>query len=156
MQIRRAEQHDLADIIRLLSLKRRRLASFEPLMWRVAPDAEKVSEAFLGYLLQQPTTLAFTAHKDGAMYGCVVAQLQASPPVYAPGGLTCLIDDLAVEDGDLGAQAATALLHHTWGEAKLRGAVQTLVVAAEKDAHIAGALRQADLHPASVWWTKAL
>jgi hypothetical protein len=55
------------------------------------------------------------------------------PPVYDPGGLTCLVDDFVVESPDLWPTVGAALLARATAVAKPRGAVQSVVVCGPHD-----------------------
>jgi GNAT superfamily N-acetyltransferase len=82
--------------------------------------------------------------------------LQDPPPVYAPGGKTLLVDDFAVVEGAEGDTAASALLDAVISEARARGAVQMIVVAAARDARATRWLEEKKLRVASQWWTRTL
>ena len=80
--------------------------------------------------------------------GFLIAQVTDSPPVYDPGGRTCMVDDFVAEPGvafdDLLAEA------RSW--AREQGAVQMVAVVAAADEHKRTALADNDLTVASEWW----
>jgi GNAT superfamily N-acetyltransferase len=82
--------------------------------------------------------------------------LQDPPPVYAPGGKTVLIDDFAVVDAADGDSAASQLLDAVISEARARGAVQIITVAAAQDARASRWFEEKKLRVASQWWTRTL
>jgi hypothetical protein len=71
--------------------------------------------------------IALVHERDEEIDGFVIASLVPAPPVYDPGGLTCLIDDFTVAAPALWPTAGEALLAEVGRRAKARGAVQFMV-----------------------------
>jgi hypothetical protein len=80
--------------------------------------------------------------------------LVPAPPVYDPGGLTCLVDDFMVATPDLSASVGAALLDKAIEHARPRGAVQTVVVCGPHDTPKRAMLIDAGHVVASEWHTK--
>ena len=154
--IRNASASDVAAMAKLIEAKRAMLESFEPVMWRPSATASQMTSAFFTHVLAQPQAIARVADANGAMAGFIIGVLQEAPPVYAPGGKSVVIDDFAVGDSDVAETIGPALLDAAMSEARARGAVQMIVIAAERDARVARWLSEKKLHVASQWWTRTL
>ncbi|HLO04418.1 MAG TPA: hypothetical protein VK191_15010 [Symbiobacteriaceae bacterium] len=89
---------------------------------------------------------------EGRVDGFVIARIVPSPPVYAPGGPTCSIDDFVAPWPAPGNDLLEAAI--AW--AKEQGAAQVVVVTAEKDEAKRAMLAESDLSIASEWWTKPI
>ena len=86
------------------------------------------------------------------MRGFVIGRLVPAPPVYDPAGLTCLVDDFAVESADAWEPVGLRLLRDVSRAAAARGAVQVVVVSGRHDEPKRLALQAAGLVPATEWW----
>jgi GNAT superfamily N-acetyltransferase len=150
--IRAARVEDLEGILNLADAARRRYATYQPVFWRPAADARARQEPYLAALLRDPDVLAYVGLIDGAVVGFAIARLLSAPPVYDPGGLTCLFDDFTVADPELWSGLGVALLHAVHDTARLRGAVQLVVVTATRDTSKRAALAAAGLVSTSEWW----
>ncbi|MFI6476874.1 GNAT family N-acetyltransferase [Nonomuraea sp. NPDC050663] len=153
--IRAALPGDVDDMAKLMARRREQYEHYQPLFWRRAEGAEEGHAAFLTKLVEQPSTISLVAASDG-FAGFVIASLAPSPPVYDPGGPTCLIDDFSVTDDTCWRTVGVALLEAACDEARSRGAVQVVVVCGQADEAKRSALRLAGLTVASEWWTAAL
>jgi hypothetical protein len=91
----------------------------------------------------------------GAFGGFIIAHLTEAPPVYAPGGKTCLIDDFAVT-GDDWSEAGRALMAQAQRVAKSAGAIQAVVVCGHLDEPKRNFLHSEGLTIASEWFVKNL
>ena len=154
--IRMASAADVPAMAKLIEAKRALLESFEPVMWRPSATAGQMTSAFFTHVLAQPQAIARVADANGAMAGFIIGVLQEAPPVYAPGGKSVVIDDFAVADGDLAEAVGPALLDAVMSEARARGAVQMIVIAAARDPRVTRWLEEKKLHVASQWWTRTL
>ncbi len=68
-------------------------------------------------------------HEEGqAIDGFIIGTLVEAPPVYDPGGLTCIVDDFMVARPEDWPTTGAALLGEVSSRAQARGAVQTVVV----------------------------
>ena len=154
--VRMASAGDVQAMAALVATKRQMLESFEPVMWHPSEIAAQITPQFFTHQVVQPNVIARVAEDGGRFLGFAIGVLQDPPPVYAPGGKTLLIDDFAVVEGVDGDAAASALLDAVISEARARGAVQMIVVAAAKDARASRWLEEKKLHVASQWWTRTL
>jgi hypothetical protein len=82
--------------------------------------------------------------------------LTPAPPVYDPGGPTCLIYDFTVASSDLWLAVGLDLVRAVSDAARERGAVQVLVTTAFQDTAKRAALQAGGLGIASEWWTRPL
>jgi hypothetical protein len=85
--------------------------------------------------------------------GFIIGRLTPAPPVYEPGGLTCLVDDFAVEHPDAWTSLGPLLLAELSRIALAQGAVQLVVVTGRHDEPKRRALQGTGLVVASEWWT---
>ena len=154
--IRVASAGDVQAMAALVAAKRQMLENFEPVMWRPSEIAAQMTPQFFAHQVAQPQVIARVAEEGGRFLGFVVGVLQDPPPVFAPGGKTLMIDDFAVAEGADGDAVAPALLEAVMSEARARGAVQIIVVAAAKDARASRWLEEKKLRVASQWWTRTL
>jgi GNAT superfamily N-acetyltransferase len=155
-QIRSATAADLAAITALATAKRRQYASYQPVYWAPAADAEKLHRPYLGKLIDDEDVITLVSESSGAVTGFVIAFIGDAPRVYNPGGRTCQIDDFAVAPGQW-SSAGTLLLQAAIEQAKGRGAIQAVVVSGHLDLEKREALRACGLSIASEWWvTSAL
>jgi GNAT superfamily N-acetyltransferase len=154
--VRMASAGDVNAMTALVAAKRQMLENFEPVMWHPSEIAGQITPQFFTHQVAQPNVIARVAEGGGRFLGFAIGVLQDPPPVYAPGGKTLLVDDFVVVEGDEGDAAASALLDAVISEARARGAVQVIVVAAAKDARASRWLEEKKLHVASQWWTRTL
>ncbi len=73
------------------------------------------------------------------------------PPVYDPGGFTCLVDDFVVQRPEDWPTIGASLLHKVNQHAKDQGAVQTVVVCRRLDEAKRAALASLGLTVVSEW-----
>ncbi|HET8627862.1 MAG TPA: hypothetical protein VFL91_10605, partial [Thermomicrobiales bacterium] len=108
--IRPARPGDAPALADLAALCRRRHQEYQPRFWREAADARARHLPHLARLVADPACIALV-HEDGdTVDGFVIAMLRPAPPVYDPGGPTCLIDDFAVADDARWATVGAGLL----------------------------------------------
>ncbi|HXW46066.1 MAG TPA: GNAT family N-acetyltransferase [Streptosporangiaceae bacterium] len=150
-QIRPATAHDVDAVTELASAKRRQYASYQPVYWAPAADAEKLHRPYLARLIADDEVITLVSESSGAVTGFVIAFIGDAPGVYDPGGRTCQIDDFVVEPGRWSTSGAE-LLRAAAEQAKGRGAVQVVVVAGHLDLEKREALRACGLSIASEWW----
>ena len=156
LTIRSASAADVQAMSQLLAVKREQLETFEPVMWRPSEAAAKLTPAFFAHQLGQPNVIARAAEDSGRMLGFVIGVLQDAPPVFSPGGQSVLIDDFAVSEGPEADAAASGLLDAAINEARARGAIQIIAIAAARDERAVKWLEAKKLHVASQWWTRTL
>lgn len=164
-RIRAASQADVAAMTGLAAIRREQYARYQPVFWRPAADARDKHRAYLARLVadSQVVTLVSeevaseeAASEDGQLTGMLIATLVPAPPVYNPGGLTCQIDDFVVVPAARWTVTGVALLRAGLAEAGRRGAVQAVVVTAQRDSAKREALRSCGLEVASEWWVTPL
>lgn len=153
MTIRPATRADLPAMLDLAERKREQYARYQPVFWRPAPDARERQEPFFAGLMERAIVLV-AEREAGGIAGFVIAQLAPAPPVYAPGGPTCSIDDFALADASEWATVGRALLDAASEAAAQRGAAQTVVVCGHMDEEKRTMLRAAGYAIASEWYTR--
>lgn len=156
MTIREAREDDVPQMVMLSAAKRTEYEAYQPLFWRKASDAEEQQKPFFRSLLTRENVIALVAERGDAVQGFIIATLVGSPPVYDPGGLTCLVDDFTVAAPDLWTGAGKELLEAATQRAKVRGAVQVVAVCGQKDEPKRSLLAEVGCSVASEWWTKPL
>ncbi|MEM8922748.1 MAG: hypothetical protein AAGD35_04530 [Actinomycetota bacterium] len=172
MTVRPARQGDLDAMVALSSGDRARRQLLEPTFWRVHADADERQRAWFELLLHddahrllvsvdgaggnaQPEPAPAAEQPVGAeqatatVDGFVIARAVDAPPVYDPGGRTCLVDDLVVPTLAVAERLMSAV--RRWGDDN--GCTQLVVVTAAADAERRHLLGQSGLHPTSEWWT---
>lgn len=154
--IRTAQPDDIAAMVALAERYRARLETYEPLFWRKAAGSAEAQARFFETLLPRDEVLALVHSGVDSLAGFLIAVLQAAPPVYDPGGLTCRIDDFCVAEERLWPRAGAALLVEACRRAKERGAAQVVVVCPHRDLAKATLLAVEGLSVASAWHTRTL
>lgn len=147
-----ATHDDVHEVAALADAGRREYERYQPVFWRRAHDALRRHRAYLHGLVEAPDHLFLVARQAGRLSGFVIGKLVAAPPVYEPGGLTCVIDDFAVAAPDQWVSVGRDLLHALAQHAGQRGAVQAVVATAQQDHAKRQALETAGLAVASEWW----
>ncbi len=154
MQIRPATAADLDAITVMASSRRRQYSAYQPVFWAPAHNAAEVHKPYLSKLIGEKDVITLVSESSGTLTGFVIASISAAPPVYNPGGLTCQIDDFAVEPGRW-KTAGTQLLQAAIELATSRGAIQAVVVTGHLDLEKREALEACGLSIASEWWVTA-
>jgi hypothetical protein len=154
--IRAAEAQDLDALLELSEVRRREYATYQPVFWRPAPDALAHQRPYLAGLLREQDVLVRVAVAHTVIVGFAIGRLTPSPPVYDPGGPTCLIDDFTVVNPDSWLTVGLDLLRAVSDAARERGAVQVVVVTPSRDTAKRAALEAGGLGIASEWWTRPL
>ena len=70
----------------------------QPGFWRKAADSREKQTPHFERIVGSERVIALVHEQAGTVDGFVIATLVEAPPVYDPGGLTCLIDDFVVAD----------------------------------------------------------
>jgi hypothetical protein len=149
---RPAAQDDIEDVAALAAVRRRDYEAHQPRFWRQAENALARHRTYLHGLVDEPDQIFLVAGDAGRVSGFVIGRLVPAPPVYEPGGLTCLVDDFAVESPDAWTSLGPVLLRDLSRVAHARGAVQLVVVSGRHDEPKRVALQAAGLVVASEWW----
>jgi hypothetical protein len=150
--IRDATDPDLDELVRLSSRARDQLERYEPTFWRRHPDADTTQRSWFGVLLHDPQHVVAVDDVDGQVRGFVIARAADAPPVYDPGGPTCIVDDLVWDSVD----GAHALLDRVNAWAAARGCAQLIVVTAAADDVRKELLEGRGLDAVSEWWRGAI
>lgn len=153
--VRPAMRKDLAAMLDLADAKRQQYTAYQPVFWRPAPEAHERQETFFQHVLEDERALTFVAERAGAVVGFVIGTLITPPPVYAPGGQTCLVDDFCVANDDW-MEIGAALLEAIRTAAYERGAIQIVVISGHLDEAKRAFLVSQELAIASEWWTGPL
>lgn len=155
-KIRRASLEDIPELVMLSEQKRSQYAQHQPIFWRKAENSAQVQSAFFKHLLGQSNALLLIHPGESGLAGFAIGTLIQGPPVYAPGGLTCMVDDYCVASPDLWLTVGEALLQMMAREAQSLGAVQMLVVCGHLDQPERHMLQQTGHSIASEWYVRPL
>jgi GNAT superfamily N-acetyltransferase len=149
--IRKAQASDVDRMVELSEQKRIEYQAYQPTFWRKASNSREKQAPFLTRLIDRDNVIALVHEREGAVDGFLIAALVEAPPVYDPGGLTCLIDDFAVAGADWQG-AGAALLAEASRQAQERSAAQVVVVCGHKDGPKREMLGASGLSIASEWY----
>jgi hypothetical protein len=152
----RAHRDDLEEILQIAEARRQQYVEYQPRFWRPAHDAVDRQGAFFASLLASNDAFLGVARQGGRVHGFALARMVDAPPVYDPGGRSCVVDDFAVADPEDWAKVGPMLLDavRKWGAAS--GAAQLVVVVAQLDGAKRAVLEESQLTIASEWWVGAL
>lgn len=154
--LRTATPADMEAILDLAEARRHQYQEYQPVFWRKAPDSREKQRPFLTALLQRENVFALVHETGSRLDGFLIGAIVPTPPVYAAGGPTCSVDDYCVATPDLWATVGAALLDAAAHEARTRGAVQMVVVTANRDIPKRSMLAEQRYTIASEWWTRPL
>jgi hypothetical protein len=154
--IRAAMPDDVPAMVALSEKYRRQLETFQPVLWRKAEGSAEAQADYFRALLRRDDVLALVHSAVEGLAGFLVATVQSAPPVYAPGGPTCLIDDFCMGEGRYWPKAGAALLSEAMRRARERGAVQVVVICPHHDQAKLALLASEGLTIASEWHTRPL
>lgn len=154
--IRAATGEDLEAILAIADASRRTYATYQPQFWRPAEDAVARQRPYLDALLHDETAITLVAVNRHTLTGFAIGAVAPAPPVYDPGGPTCLLDDSAVADPADWSTTGAALLRAVRRIARQRGAAQIVVITGHMDDGERAMLAAAGLSIASEWWTGVL
>ena len=153
LRIKQATLGDLEGLLRIGDARRQTYAEHQPRFWRPAPDAVDRQRSYVTSLLDDEETFVLAAKGDDAdLRAFAIGRLVPAPPVYDPGGASCVVDDFAVADPDEWPTIGPLLLDALRDWAASRGAAQMIVVTAHLDQPKRAVLRSRDLTLASEWW----
>jgi GNAT superfamily N-acetyltransferase len=155
--VRRAGSNDIEAMVLLAAKKREQYRDYSPTFHRPADDAIELQRPWFEHLVEDDHVGTLVHEdEDGVVDGFLIASLVPAPPVYDPGGLTCLVDDFAVADPSLWAGVGRDLLRKAQAWAQPLGAAQTVVVCGPRDEPKRRMLLDTGLHVASEWLTAEL
>ena len=154
--IRTAEADDIAGMVALSERYRQQLELYQPVFWRRAPGSAAAQAGYFQSLLLRPEVMPIVHQAVTGLAGFLIATLFEAPPVYAPGGLTCTIDDFCVAEELHWPTTGATLLNEAVRRARERGAVQVVVVCPHRDQAKRTLLAAEGLAIASEWHTRPL
>jgi hypothetical protein len=117
-------------------------------------QAVAADRPYLARLVDNEAVITLLSEESATVTGFLIATITDAPPVYDPGGRTCVLDDFAVASGRWTTNGVS-LLRSAIEAAAGRGAVQAVVVTAHLDEPKREALRACGLSIASEWWVTA-
>ena len=97
-------------------------------------------------------TLVLVCEKAGLILGYVIGLVVSAPPVYDPGGKTCLLIEFVVGDSDDWSTVGKAIVDEGARRAVALGGVQVVVVCDAADQPKQAMLQTAGLTIASEWY----
>ena len=153
MKIRRAVEDDIPGMVDLMDARRRLYETYQPTFWRPSPDANSRQTKYFAMLVSKKDAIVLICEDAGAFCGFIIASLIEAPPVYDPGGKTCVIDDFAVTRNNWD-RVGRALLREAQSIPREAGAVQAVVVCANLDESKRSFLVSEGLSIASEWFVK--
>jgi len=157
VKVRPASLGDVEAVVELAAARRAHYETYQPVFWRPAADAAARQRPHLAGLVEDPEVITLVAVADhDEVMGYVIATVAPAPPVYDPGGLTCMVDDFTVADPRDWDTVGVALLRAVSHAAAGRGAAQVVVVTAHLDEAKRAALAGSGLSVASEWWVRPL
>lgn len=154
--VRPGRKDDAPRMAELAELKREQYKIHAPVFHRPKPGARDMHAAFLASQIENAERQVALVHEadDGHIDGFLIAALVRAPPVYDPGGLTCLVDDFMVDAPDLWPSVGRELLDEATRLSAPKGAVQTVVVCGPQDDPKRSMLLDSGHNVASEWFTK--
>lgn len=150
--IRSAVASDLEGMLVLAETRRRRYATYQPTFWRPAPDAVERQRPYFAGLIDDDAVITIVANTRDALAGFAIGTIVSAPPVYDPGGPTCVVDDFTVAESEQWPTVGVELLREVRRTARQKGAAQIVVVCGHLDQPKRMALDAAGLSIASEWW----
>lgn len=96
--IENAGVSDISLMVHLSEAKRMAYEEYQPVFWRKADGSEQAQRAFFEDQLGSSNVIALVYRENKDIEGFIIGALKKAPPVYAPGGLTCVIDDFCVRE----------------------------------------------------------
>jgi GNAT superfamily N-acetyltransferase len=142
----------LAGMVHLAERRRAAYEPHQPVFWRKAKDSAERQKAWFERQIEDPAVIAIVALRERLAVGLIVGRVVDAPPVYDPGGRTCMVDDFTVSEPGLWPSVGGALLDELKRRAGMRGVVQTVVVAGHHDRPKQSLLDKAGFKMASTWW----
>jgi GNAT superfamily N-acetyltransferase len=150
--IRLAQAEDVSAMVEL-SEQQRRLDQerYHLKFYHKAADSREKQLPYFQRQVADERVIALVHEPNGSIDGFIIGMLIDAPPVYDPGGLTCLVDDFVVQQPEAWSQIGAALLRQVNQLAKEQGAVQTVVVCRRLDEDKRTTLASLGLTVVSEW-----
>jgi len=155
--IRLAHAEDASAMVDL-SEQQRRIdeARYQLKFYRKAADSREKQLPYFESLLACKEVIALVSKRASVIDGFIIGMMIDAPPVYDPGGFTCLVDDFVVQRPDDWSTIGVSLLREVNSHAKDRGAVQTVVICRRLDEAKRAALASLHLALVSEWYVAEL
>lgn len=155
--IRDATDSDVDAIAALAEIRREDYEQAQPQFWRRAVNAVEVHRPWLAQMVRDPNVISLVANSvDRGLTGYAFGTVVPSPPVYAPGGPTGLIDDFQLRDPGEWAVLGVELLAAARQRLAALGVAQIVVVCGQHDQPKREALDLAGLSLASEWYVQPI
>lgn len=154
--IRPAVARDLEQILKLAEARRSEYATYQPIFWRPATDAFARQRPHLAKLIEDDAVITVVADTNHGLAGFAIGTVVPAPPVYNPGGPTCVVDDFTVDDPRRWPTIGIDLLRSVRQTARQQGAAQIVVVCGHHDGPKRTTLEASGLSIASDWWVAPL
>ncbi len=153
-RVRAAQPFDLPRIVELIEERRQQYEEYQPRFWRRAANPRGKEREHLEELLHDASAIVLVHDRDGRVDGVAVGVLEQAPPMYDPGGLTCIIDDFVVAAQDLWGTVGVELLGAMSRQARRRGAALAVVVSGHLDRQKRAILAVSGFSIFSEWYAK--
>jgi len=151
MPLRKAVEGDIEAIALLAAQKRKQYERYQPVFHKEGEKALELHTSFLKDSLSKENTLVWVSESGGHLNGFIIGAIVNAPPVYAPGGKICFVDDFMVENPGSWGTVGRGLLEKVMEEAKGRGAVLANVVCGPLDQPKRDLLAGTHFQVASEW-----
>ena len=156
LKITPVQAEDILEMVRLSGIKRQDYETHQPRFWRRAESADSHQERWFHHLLNTQDHILLLAKEEDQIIGFVIGRLIEAPAIYAPGGLTLMIDDFCVASPQLWLTAGQELLKEISSLAKKKGSVQTVVVTGAHDTFKKEFLKSMNMTIASEWYVSSI
>lgn len=156
MPIRKAIEGDLKSIALLAAQKRKQYEKYQPVFHKESEKALEIHSVYLKDVLQKENTLVWVSETQGRIDGFVIGSIVNAPPVYAPGGKICFVDDFMVEQPGLWETIGLELLEKMTDSAKDKGAILANVVCGPLDQPKKDFLAGSNFQVAAEWHIRTI
>jgi len=155
MKVREATVKDVPQMVLLSEEKRTIYESYQPVFWCKAGDSAEKQTSYFESLLLRDNHISLVCETGQNLSGFLFGAVTNAPPVYDPGGKSCMIDDFCISANAQWENEGRALLDDSRQKAVLLGAVQFVIVCGQKDEPKRKFLSDYNLTVASEWYTGA-
>ena len=162
IRIKSATINDIDLMVKTSEIKRTKYEEAQPLFWKKSPHANENQTIYFKELLNSDKNILLIGlvrlvpNKEEKNCGFIIGQIITSPEVYNPGGYTLMVDDFCVLDPNLWNTVGKSLLEEVKAMAKIKGAVQILVVCGAHDKTKREFLFENGFGVVSEWFTQPL
>jgi len=144
----------MPQILALIEQRRLEYQEYQPRFWRRVAKATAADRTHLDALLDDPSAILLVHDRDGVVDGVAIGKLEQAPPMYDPGGLTCIIDDFIVAAPELWTTVGVELVGAVARQARTRGAALAVVVCGHLDRQKRAMLALSGFSIFSEWYAK--